>query len=204
MLRTDTLLNLLDDAIGEGFLTIGQIAIAPVTSGFVLRHVDDTGSDDLETFSPADAAQIARYDDSGVYRPLKTAPNLRHGWKIELSSLTELQVTLDALYPAALGNWRALLRKELDPVPLRSTLNRQTGMYRITGKLTDDQGSGLVETLCRPGCLRRILWPVSDQDACPTVTLPEKQIPLLCGEACNLFVAAARKVVKGIPLDQVE
>jgi len=34
--------------------------------------------------------------------------------------------------------------------------------------------------------------------------LPTKEIPLLCGEACNLLVAAARRKVKGIPLDQVE
>ena len=30
---------------------------------------------------------IARFDDSGAYRPLKTAPNLRHGWRLELATL---------------------------------------------------------------------------------------------------------------------
>ncbi|MFZ4775485.1 MAG: hypothetical protein ACOYM3_08995, partial [Terrimicrobiaceae bacterium] len=99
---------------------------------------------------------------------------------------------------------RSRLRGELVPVSLRSTVDRQTGMYRITGKITDAQGVELVKTLCKPGCLRCILWPVPEQETASAVPLPPQEIPLLCGEACNLFVAAARKVVKGIPLDQVE
>ena len=38
-----------------------------------------------------DAIEIARYDDAGNYRPLKTAPNLRHGWRMELGTMEELK-----------------------------------------------------------------------------------------------------------------
>jgi len=204
-LRTDSLAHLLEDALSAGLTRIGQVAIVSRPPGFSLTHVEDSGKPDLQLFESSEAAiQIARNRDGGAYRPLKSAPDLRHGWRLELSTLEELLLALDALYPAALGNWRALLRGDLEAVPLRSTVNRQTGMYRITGKITDEQGTELVEKLCRPGCLRCILWPVPETGAPPSVSLPQNQIPLLCGEACCLFVAAARKVVKGIPLDQVE
>ncbi len=205
MLRTDTLPHLLEDALSEGFARIGQVAIQVRGTGYSLRHVEDLDTSGLQVFeSPDDASLIARFKDEGKYRPLKSAPDLRHGWRLNLSSLGDLILALDALYPAALGNWRSHLRGDLVPVPLRSTVNRQTGMYRITGKITDGQGTDLVKSLCQPGCLRCILWPVPEQEAPPSVPLPENQIPLLCGEACSLFVAACRKVVKGIPLDQVE
>ena len=36
------------------------------------------------------AFEIAKFDDAGNYRPLKTAPNLRHGWKIFVNNAAEL------------------------------------------------------------------------------------------------------------------
>ena len=55
---------------------------------FALCHRDDAERADLTSYSDAEAAvEIARYDDAGVYRPLKTAPNLRHGWVLLLGSL---------------------------------------------------------------------------------------------------------------------
>ena len=44
------------------------------------------------------------------YRPLKTAPNLRHGWRLEVANLAELRLALDLFYPgrlAALAAWEA-------------------------------------------------------------------------------------------------
>ena len=120
-----------------------------------------------------------------------------------LKSLQDLRLALDLFYPAALGNWRTHVSQKLRPTPLRETLNRQTGMYRITSTLTNEQGMELIQSFCKPGCLRSILWPISDATHL-SPCLPEKQIPLLCCEACNLFVATARKVLKGTPLDQAE
>ena len=62
----------------------GQIFIQRTGSGgFVLCHRDDENIRDLEILrKPDDALGLARYDDAGKYRPLKTAPNLRRGWKL--------------------------------------------------------------------------------------------------------------------------
>jgi len=205
MFRTDSLAHLLQDAIESGLNKIGEVLIKPTSNGFSLRHADDSDREGLEKFSrPEEASAIARFDDAGAFRPLKSAPTLRHGWSLTLGTLADLHLALDGFYPAALGNWRASLSSTLRPVALRTTVNRQTGMYRITGKITDVQAAELVEAVCVPGCLRRRLWAIPE-DVPPTAPgLPTKEIPLLCGEACNLLVAAARRKVKGIPLDQVE
>lgn len=205
MLRTDSLDHLLGDAVASGFHRIGQVVIAPHQGGYSLCHGEDVGREGLTHFSrPAEASAIARFDDAGAFRPLKSAPGLRHGWRLDVRGIPDLRLALDGFYPAALGNWRAWLRDGLRPVALRSTVNRQTGMYRIAGKITDVQAAGLVEAVCVPGCLRCRLWAIPEDVPAPHPGLPGKEIPLLCGEACSLLVAAARRIVKGIPLDQVE
>ena len=85
----------------------GQILIQRRGSGgFVLCHRDDENVRDLEILGkPDDAIEIARYDDAGNYRPLKTAPNLRHGWRLELVDLGGLHRALDYFYP---GRWATL------------------------------------------------------------------------------------------------
>ena len=56
-----------------------------------LLHRDDESLDQLQTYQDAEnAIEIAKYDDAGNYRPLKTAPNLRHGWRLELATVEEL------------------------------------------------------------------------------------------------------------------
>lgn len=205
MLRTKTLDAFLESALAAGLSQIGQVSIACHGTHFSLHHIDDLEKTVLERFTRAiDAISIALYDDEGKYRPLKSAPNLRHGWQLDLKSLKEFRLALDFLYPAAIGNWRAFVARSLSPTPLRQTLERQTGMYRVTTRLTDEQGQELINSFCKVGCLRFILWPLSDIHTAPLSQSPAKQIPLLCCEACNLFVAKARKVVKGIPLEEEE
>jgi sirohydrochlorin cobaltochelatase len=192
----------LSAAIVSGFFQIGQVVIEKNPPGFSLHHEADTGREDLEIFhSPEDALGIARCDDSGDYRPLKTAPNLRRGWELRLDSLATLRLALDGIYPAALGNWRAVLRGEKIAPPLRETLNRQTGMYRITGLLTRDEAARLITSLCRPGCLRQILWPIESADPAPAPAAPECRIPLFCTNPCSHFLGKAREAVKSRPLE---
>ena len=192
----------LSGAVGLGFLQIGQVVIKINPEGFCLRHQDDAGREDLEVFSsPEDALGIARYDDSGDYRPLKTAPNLRRGWELRLDSLAALRLALDGIYPAALGNWRAVLQGEKIAQPLRETLNRQTGMYRITGLLTHHEASRIIGSLCQPGCLRQILWPIESADPGPAPAAPEGRVPLFCTNPCSHFLGKAREAVKSRPIE---
>ena len=192
----------LSAAIVSGFFQIGQVVIEKNPPGFTLHHEADTGREDLEIFhSPEDALGIARCDDSGDYRPLKTAPNLRRGWELRLDSLAALRLALDGIYPAALGNWRAVLRGEKIAHPLRETLNRQTGMYRITGLLTRDEAARLITSLCQPGCLRQILWPIESADPAPAPAAPECRIPLFCTNPCSHFLGKAREAVKSRPVE---
>src|SRR5205809_3009548 len=216
------------DAALTGPLYFGQILIQKISAGgFVLSHRADKTLDELKTSRNAeDAIEIAKYDDAGNYRPLKTAPNLRHGWRLELDTLEQLKRALDYFYPGRMAVFAAWKSDKLRTRSLRETLDRQSGMYRVAAKISDSQIDDLVADFCRSngGCLRTILWkrnadgaiastklpkgkfdPARDQataanppgSATPaTATIPAT-VPLLCQEACNLLVAECRKVVKG-------
>jgi len=188
-----------------GTCQLGQILIS---DAFSIRHVEDTDGMDLIRYTdPHDAIEISRYDDAGKYRPLKTAHNLRRGWRLELRDLSQTLLALDFLYPAAIGTAVAQENGELDPVALRETLDRQTGMYAVVKKITAAQADQVIAEVCGgdPGCLRHILWKISREcNLSPELAggssgaLPEVEgaIPLWCAEACNLLVAAGRVLVK--------
>jgi sirohydrochlorin cobaltochelatase len=216
--------RVLADWLAAGARGIGQIEIQAQGEGFILTHREDAARAGLRKYrSPNDAVDLAKYDDAGNYRPLKTAPNLRHGWRLELIDLAALQLALDFFYPgrlAALAAWEA---NRLATTSLRATLDRQTGMYRVAGQISDEQIDVLVGNFCRskggaPGCLRTILWARDESGARPSLRLPldkfiapldqtgreEKILPLLCQEACNLLVAEARKLVKGERVEELK
>jgi sirohydrochlorin cobaltochelatase len=188
----------------QGPCLIGQVRATPDYSMF---HKEDAETAHLEIFTdPHDAIEIARYDDAGKYRPLKTAPNLRHGWRLQLDGLKEVALGLDFLYPAALGTALLLTQARLATVDLRETFARQTGMYAVVRKITDDQAESVVFNTCNheDGCLRHILWSISSHRRTSLSRLAgevqpsENEIPLLCAEACNLLVAAGRKRLKAV------
>src|SRR5215213_3542499 len=81
---------------------VGQVAISPLTGGsWDLRHIADAGRTDLETIDNPEAARhIANLDEAGKHRPLKTAPNLARGWRLQLAGPDSVQRALDYLYPA--------------------------------------------------------------------------------------------------------
>jgi sirohydrochlorin cobaltochelatase len=194
---------------------IGQILVQKGDrKGFVLCHRDDKTLGGLQVFkNPEDAIGIARYDDAGNYRALKTAPNLRHGWRLEVADLEGLRSALEYFYPGRLPVFAAWKENSLKTTPLRETLDRQSGMYRVAASISDEQIDDLVGGFCRSdgGCLRTILWKRDRAGRTGSTKLPPEKydplqdqtardkgtIPLLCQEACNLLVGAARKVVKG-------
>lgn len=200
--------------LAGGLRRIGEVAITAEPEGsFVLTHRDDIARDELEAHAGPEAAlELARFDDDSNYRPLKTAPTLRHGWKLTVSDLTQLRLALDHFYPGRTAAFLAFNQNELSTTPLRETLQRQTGMYRIAAQITDTQADELIGDFCRSdgGCLRTILWRRDRAGTNPSTRLPTEKfdpsydqsgraaavIPLLCQEACNLLVAAARGVVQ--------
>lgn len=204
----------LGDWLAAGLRCIGQIAIECRNDGsFTLAHRDDMARSDLTSdCRPEEAAELARFDDAGNYRPLKTAPNLRHGWRLTLENLVELRTALDLFYPGRLAAFFAFEKHELVATPFRKTLGRQTGMYRIAAQIDDPAADELIGNFCRSdgGCLRSILWRRDDTGAAASTRLPTEKfdplhdqtgagrpvVPLLCQEACNLLVAEARKVVQ--------
>jgi sirohydrochlorin cobaltochelatase len=200
--------------LAAGLPCIGQISIEAKDDGtFALTHREDAPRNDLVPYAQADdAAQLARFDDAGKYRPLKTAPNLRHGWRLTVSDRSALGIALDLFYPARLAAFLAWETGSLVTTPLRKTLQRQTGMYRPAAKISDEEANTLVGSFCRSdgGCLRTILWKRDRMGTLASTLLPAEKfdpshdqtglsramIPLLCQEACNLLVAEARKIVK--------
>jgi len=185
-----TAFDYLERILRLGPFQLGQVIVAP---GFVIMHSDDAGAGGLRDYTdPHDALEIARYDEAGKYRPLKTAANLRRGWRLTLVDARATLMALDFLYPAALATIESWERNDLPVIPLRQTLARQSGMYAVVKKITDEQVGEVIHSLCRgePKCLREILW--TGEPA----TIEGGSQPLLCAEACNLFVAEGRKVVK--------
>lgn len=192
-MKLETQNALLQSCLDQGIVQIGEIQF---TQDFKIFHKKDLGVEGLQVYEGVDAARdIVRYDAAGKYRPLKTAPNLRRGWELRLTSLAELRIALDFFYPAALGLWLAFLRRNLQGTPLRETLDRQSGMYRMAAKMTDAEAEDLSHHFCQSGCLRQIGWKISGV-AETLLELESPEIPLICSEACHLFVAEARRVVK--------
>lgn len=198
--------DFLEDLLTQGSVKIGQIIIMP---DYSLRHITDKdlSSEKLKSYEyPESARQIARYDEERKYRSLKTASNLIRGWRLCLSDLEEVIQALDFFYPAALNLWISFLEGTLVTTPLRETLNRQTGMYRITQLLRDDQAEELACSFCSSEmkCLRKTLWSISREREHTPLSVEQlkatekssSEIPLLCREACNLLVAAARPIAK--------
>ena len=204
----------LGDWIARGLRGIGQIAIESLSDGtFRLTHRNDSERADLTVHhGPKQADELARFDDAEKYRPLKTAPNLRHGWEIIVSNLKELRFALESFYPGRQAAFFAFEKGELTTTPFRETLARQSGMYRIAAQIGEEHADELIGNFCRSagGCLRAILWHRDNTGSFPSTRLPREKfdpehdqtgaggtvIPLLCQEACNLLVAEARRIVQ--------
>src|SRR5207253_2542070 len=103
------------------------------------EHDRVLGVINVESAKVNDSFEIARFDDAGNYRPLKTAPTLRHGWKIFVRDLLQVEQVIDTIYPGRLAMLRAFKSGGLTTTSLRETLKRQSGMYRVAAKISDEQ-----------------------------------------------------------------
>jgi len=191
--------------------SFGQILVQKGDdSAFVLLHRDEASLDRLQRYRDTqDAVEIAKYDDAGNYRPLKTAPNLRHGWRLELATLDELRRSLDYFYPGRLAVFAAWKSAYLKTTPLRETLDRQSGMYRVAAKVSDQQINDLVADFCRSdsGCLRTILWKRDRNGVIASTKLPKQkfdfaydQVMAACSRRPAGDARASRSEAATVPL----
>jgi len=193
----------LDDGVVRtwGQLQVSVTVDADGNRSYDLRHADDadrpaaalTHYDD-----PLDARTIAKHDDRGRYRPLKTAPSLQDGWRFADLGPADLVRTVDFFYPATVANWHREREGDLDVSHWRETMARQTGIYGVVQ--TWDRGEGhehvdwVAEACCDDSqCLKRREWEYDDET---DLSVDGGAGAFPCREPCSLVVSAARRWTK--------
>lgn len=174
---------------------MGQVLVCRQEKGYELRHAADRDRADLQQVTPEDARGIAQFTEDGKFRPLKSAPTLRAGWRISTSSDAELGSALDRLYPGAIADLYATLQHPPPVTGYRDFTKRQSGMYRITTFLSDAEAAAVVRKCCAPEfCLKRRFWDASGH--APEAVERKSVIP--CLEPCAILLEFARKVVRAM------
>jgi len=174
---------------------LGQALIRRVGMGYELRHVADRDreSKSLREVGLGDLRELARFTDSGAFRPLKAAPSLRTGWWLRSSDDNALDAAMNQLYPGAIADWFAA-QSSCPPVTnYREFTDRQTGMYRITAMLDDAQATRVARACCHKNfCLKRRIWTVNGLT--PEAVEEKSLIP--CLEPCAVLLEFARKAMR--------
>ncbi len=179
----------------EAETLFGQVLIGRAGKGFELRHAVDTEvkQENLKLVSVHELRALAQFSATGLFRPLKSAPNLRRGWRVSAVDESVLEEALNHLYPGAVADWFAV-RSGAPPITsYRQFTARQTGMYRITTLLSDKIAAATIRACCHVDfCLKKRLWSVDGlaSDA------PDKKSAIPCLEPCAILLEFARKVAR--------
>ncbi len=176
-------------------LVLAQVLIRRGVAGYELRHVEDrdAAAESLRLIQLNEARSLAQYTAAGAFRPLKSAPTLQRGWRMTLTGDVELEAALSQLYPGAVADWHAARTANPPVTNYREFTNRQSGMYRITTKLSDAQAAQVIKTTCaKEFCLKRRLWTVPG--LAPDPAAEKSLIP--CLEPCAILLESARKAMR--------
>lgn len=168
-----------------------QVHILRVSTEFELRHIldVDVDKDSLEVTEVAELRRIAQHEASGAFRPLRSAPNLRNGWRCLIRTRQELELALHHLYPGALADWFAWQRDAQSAADYRAFAGRQTGMYRINATLSETTLGWVAASQCASRfCLKRRVWTSSGLPAEDSA----KKSSIPCLEPCPLLMEFAR------------
>ncbi|MEX1183741.1 MAG: DR2241 family protein [Gemmatimonadota bacterium] len=163
---------------------------------YEVRHRADAALDValLERHTAASAAlDVARSDSGGHHRPLRSAPDLRRGWVLDLSA-AGLWPAIGWLYPAAAVRWYEYRTGTLTVESFDAVAARQTGIYAAVGTLRDEALHSVVRECCGPGsCLRTPLWtsrtPVPVHRLLPLAPAGEPRVP--CAAPCSMLLERA-------------
>jgi len=176
-------------------LSWGELALTAHSSGYDVRHTDDTGTpaEELEAYDdPTKAREIAKFDDEGGYRPMNGETTLPTGWvfpSLDADGLTEV---VGHIYPASLENRYLELNDALDVTQWDETSERQTGIYADVEELRGEPLRCATEAFCASRCVKRREWEETEDETIDS----ESEGDFPCREACSLFVAGAREFVK--------
>ena len=178
-----------------GELVFAQVLIRRQTRGFELRHLADRDAapDRLRSVGDQEIRSLAQFTADGAFRPLKSAPNLRAGWKMVVADERALGAALHHLYPGAISDWFAARAARPPITSYRDFTARQTGMYRITTSLDDATAAAMTRACCHQDfCLKRRLWTVGSE---PSDESNVKSI-VPCLEPCAVLLEFARKAAR--------
>lgn len=172
-----------------------EIRARRVGAGIELRHRNDAAepSEQLQSLDPTDLLAWSQTNSLGAYRPNRTAPGLRSGWRVMTRDAAELETALEGVYPGAVADWHAVSAGVARPVSFREFTGRQTGMYRGISRLDDDAAASVVRAGCDAAfCLRRRQWPAPGlvED-----TVAEKSV-IPCLEPCALLLEFSRQAAR--------
>lgn len=176
-------------------LLLAQVLIRRAGRGYELRHEADRqrAPGELRLAPLPELRALAQLTASGAFRPLKSAPNLQSGWRAQLADDAELDAALQQLYPGAVADWFAAQKPPAPITHYREFTERQTGMYRITTMLTDEQAAQVTRACChRRFCLKQRLWTVGRLGADGA---KEKSL-IPCLEPCAILLEFARQAVR--------
>lgn len=175
--------------------TLAQVLIRRGSGGYELRQIDDRDApaDSLRQLPLTEVRSLAQYNAAGEFRPLKSAPDLKRGWRLSAANDAELEGALNQLYPGALADWFAAQAANPPVTNYREYTSRQSGMYRITTKLTDVQAAEVIQAVCdKSRCLKRRLWTVTGKAADEAGA--KSIIP--CLEPCAVLMESARQALR--------
>jgi hypothetical protein len=172
-----------------------QVTIQRAGETFALRHIADRDIPlgQLRHLSLPEIRSLAMFTGSGQFRPLRSSPDLPGGWTLTCNSPAELWRAVQELYPGSIPDWFAAQSQNPPVTNYRDFANRQTGMYRITTLLTDEQAANVTRAACHSRfCLKQRLWTV--QGLAPDPAAEKSAIP--CLEPCAILLELARKAAR--------
>lgn len=180
-------------------LVLLEIVLSTRRAGVDLRHIRDVGRPDgqLSPLTPADLGSLAESTADGIYRPNRSAPTLRWGWRCLAATDSELQEAIERVYPGALADWHGFETGRFSATTFREFVARQTGMYRATQQITDEGADSVARAGCDRGlCLRRRCWSTPGMGPAPLTSSDTECLAIPCLEPCALVLDLARWMAK--------
>ena len=180
----------------------GEVVVRAIHGGHEVRHVADSQRDDgsLLLLQPRALLEWADTTAQGAFRPLKSAPTLRSGWRCIATNQDDLALALEGLYPGALGDWWAWQQGSATPTSFQDFMGRQAGIYRNIRNLPAADADSVTRACCSTGsCLKTRLWPVlntADASHPPDSSTAPPRPGIPCWEPCALLMDMARTAAR--------